>query len=251
MNSRSGLSVCRLTVVLLPLFLAACSSGERAFEIPEGARVINFSGYEWVVTSSGDRKAGPGPNYFSDAEENAWVDENGRLHLKITFREDRWNCARVELAKHTGYGRYIFYVSSRPDSLDPQVVWGLYTYMNDQEEIDIEFSRWGIVNNHEAQYAVQPSYITGNRARFRMNQEGDCSTHLFHWTKKRIDFASYHGHVTQPVNETQIIARWRYYGNNIPPDSDERLKINLWLFRGKPPLNGEETEVVIDRVEIQ
>lgn len=251
MIGRPVLSVFPLTVVSLILCLTGCSSREREFEIPEGARVISFSGYEWVVASSGDRKAGPGPNYFSDSEENAWVDDLGRLHLKITCREGRWNCARIELARHTGYGKYLFCVSSRPDSLDPQVVWGLYTYMNDQEEIDIEFSRWGIENNQEAQYAIQPSYITGNKARFRMNLEGDRSTHLFHWTKRWIDFASYHGHVLQPVNETGIIARWRYFGNHIPPDSDERLKMNLWLFRGTPPLNGSETEVIIDRVVIQ
>jgi hypothetical protein len=251
MIGRQELFLPQLALLFLFLALAGCSGRDREFEIPEGARVISFSGYEWVVSSSGDRKVGPGPNYFSDAEENVWVDERGRLHLKITWSDGRWNCARVELARHTGYGKYVFYVSSRPDSLDPQVVWGLYTYMNDQEEIDIEFSRWGIENNQEAQYAIQPSHITGNRARFRMNMEGDYSTHLFHWTKKWIDFASYHGHGLQPVNESLIIARWRYYGNHIPPDSDERLKMNLWLFRGTPPLNGRETEVMIDRVEIQ
>jgi hypothetical protein len=53
-----------------------------------------------------------------------------------------------------------------------------------------------------------------------------------------------------PVNETQIIARWRYYGYDIPPDRDERLKTNLCLLHGAPPLNRRETEEVIDRVEI-
>jgi len=123
--------------------------------------------------------------------------------------------------------------------------------MNDEEEIDIEFSRWGIENNHEAQYAIQPSYIPGNKARFRMNLKGSYSTHIFDWTKKWIDFASYQGHILNPVNETRIIARWRYYGDDNPPDSDEKLKMNLWLFRGTPPLNGAETEVVIDRFEIR
>ncbi|MCU0457809.1 MAG: glycoside hydrolase family 16 protein [Bacteroidales bacterium] len=240
----------RFLAVSMLFAIAGCSASEPEFIIPEGARVISFSGYEWVVSNSEGKKAGPGPNYFSDSEENVWVDEKGRLHLKITFRNEKWHCARVELARHTGYGRYIFYVSTRPDSLDRQVVWGLYTYKNDNEEIDIEFSQWGIENNQEAQYAIQPSHVTGNKARFRMNMEGTYSTHLFDWTRKWIDFASYHGHRKQPVNETEIIARWRYYGDDIPPDSDEKLKMNLWLFRGTPPSDGKEAEVVIDRVEI-
>lgn len=238
-----------LTIILFFVAIAGCGE-DNDYKVPEGARVISFSGYEWVVSTTGEQKAGPGPNYFSDSKENVWVDDQGRLHLKITYREGRWNCSRVELARHTGHGKYVFYVSSRPDSLDKQVVWGLYTYKNDTEEIDIEFSRWGVDNNQEAQYAVQPSHKTGNKARFRMNLEGSYSTHIFDWTKKWIDFASYHGHTVNPVSETEIIARWRYYGDDIPPDSDEKLKMNLWLFRGAEPLNGKEAEVVINRVEI-
>ena len=106
-------------VTLAILFaIASCSAREPEFVIPDGARVISFSGYDWVVSASGEEKAGPGPNYFSDSHENVWVDDQGRFHLKITYRDGRWNCARVELARHTGYGKYVFYVSSRPDSLD-------------------------------------------------------------------------------------------------------------------------------------
>jgi len=241
----------KLAATLVIFFaIIGCSGREPEFVIPDEARVIEFSGYEWIVSNSEGQKVGPGPNYFRDSPENVWVDDQGRLHLKITYRNGRWNCARVELARHIGYGRYVFYVSSRPDSLDLQVVWGLYTYNTDTEEIDIEFSRWGVDNNHEAQYAVQPSSRTGNKVRFRMNLEGDRSTHLFDWTKKWIDFASYHGHRLNPVNETEKIASWRYYGEDNPPDSDEMLKMNLWLFRGTPPSDGKETEVIIDRVEI-
>lgn len=227
-----------------------CSAREAEDIIPEGARIIRFSGYDWIVTTTGDRQGGPGPNYFSDSDENVWVDDDGKLHLRITFRDGRWNCARVEMTRSYGYNRYVFYVSSRPDSLDKQVVWGLYTYRTDQEEIDIEFSRWGIDNNQEAQYVIQPPK-PGNRARFRMDLEGDYTTHIIDWNKKRIDFMSYHGHRLNPAKETEIIARWRYTGDDIPPDSNEKLKINLWLFRGVPPSDGRETEVVIDRVEIR
>jgi len=36
----------------------------------------------------------------------------------------------------------------------------------------------------------------------------------------------------------------------ITPDVDERLKINLWLFRGNGPTDNKEAEMIIDRVEI-
>lgn len=240
----------RFIYIFFLMLMTRCSGGDPQYSVPEGTRVISFSGYRWLVSDSGDDKAGPGPNYFSDSEDNVWVDDQGRLHLKITFRNGRWNCARVELATPSTYGKYVFYISTRPDSLDRQVVWGLYTYKSNDEEIDIEFSRWGVEDNQEAQYAVQPSDKAGNKFRFSTNLEGSYSTHIFDWTSRWIDFASYHGHRLDPVNETQIINRWRYSGDDIPPDSDEKLKMNLWLFRGEPPSDGKETEVVVDLVKI-
>ena len=240
----------RILYITILFLISGCTGNAYEDPGPEGARVISFSGYDWIVSTTGDRKGGPGPNYFSDSEENAWVDGEGRLHLRITYRDGRWNCARVEMAKSFGYDRYLFYVSTRPDSLDRQVVWGLYTYRNDEEEIDIEFSRWGIDNNQEAQYVIQPSK-PGNRARFRMNLEGSYTTHMINWKRKKVDFASYHGHRSAPGKETEIIAQWRYTGKDIPHNNDERLKINLWLFRGEPPSDGCETEVIVSRVEIR
>ena len=239
----------RFFLIAILIMVNGCSGKGTDDLIPEGARVIRFSGYDWIVSTTGDRKGGPGPNYFSDAEENVWVDGEGRLHLRITHRDGRWNCARVEMARSFGYDRYLFYVSTRPDSLDRQVVWGLYTYRTDEEEIDIEFSRWGVDNNHEAQYVIQPSK-PGNRVRFRMNLEGSYTTHMIDWKRKRVEFASYHGHRPAPANDTEVIARWSYTGGDIPPDMDERLKINLWLFRGTPPSDSCETEVIVNRVEI-
>src|SRR5437667_40636 len=67
------------------------------------ARVIKFSGYDWTVKSSRDR-VGPGPNYFSDGEENVRVDERGRLHLRLTQREGRFYCAEVVSRRSFGAG---------------------------------------------------------------------------------------------------------------------------------------------------
>jgi len=239
-----------LVTVIFLFSISGCTGNDNSGFTESQGRVISFSGLDWRVKSSGENRVGPGPNYFSDSEDNVMVDEQGRLHLKITFRDGRWYCSGIETVKSYGHDKYVFYISSRPDSLDKQVVWGLYTYSNDQEEIDIEFSRWGIDRNQEAQYVVQPSK-PGNRVRFRMNLEGSYTTHIIDWKRKRIDFASYHGHRLRPERETDEIAQWSYTGKDVPPDNDERLKINLWLFRGAAPSDNREAEVVINRVEIR
>ncbi len=235
----------------LSVLLTACSSNDNNEEsqIINSTRIIKFSGYDWVVRTSEDNKQGPGPNYFSNSEENVWIDDEGRLHLKIVKKEGRWNCAGVSMRRSLGFNKYVFYVGSRVDSLDQNVVAGLFTYMNDEEEIDIEFSKWSKADNEDSQFAVQPSHNPGNKTRFNLDLDSEFSTHFFDWKKTQIEFASYRGQTLKP-DAKDIISEWTYSGKDIPPDSDEQLKINLWLFRGRPPTDGKEAEMIVNRVEI-
>lgn len=242
---RFVLAIC--TIVLI----WSCSSGS-IIEPDEQAlptdRVIQFSGYDWVVRTSNDNRVGPGPNYFSDSKDNVWVDDEGRLHLKIVQKGGAWYCAGVSLRRSLGYGSYIFYVSSNVSDLDQHAVAGLFTYMNDEEEIDIEFSKWSDPDNMDAQFAVQPSHIPGNKVRFNLDLLAEFSTHAFHWEPQTIEFASLQGHGIAPGADN-IIHQWTYTGQHIPPNSQERLKINLWLFRGQIPSDMSEQELIIERVE--
>lgn len=219
--------------------------------IIDGRRIITFSGYEWVVESSGDRRIGPGNNLFSASTENVWLDKDGRLHLRITNRGGIWYCSKLTMLHSYGYGKYIFQVDSRVDNFDKNVVGGLFTYRNDTEEIDIEFSRWSIDGNMDSQFAIQPSSKAENKRRYFLNYSLPQSTHWFNWQPEHIDFLSYRGHATGTPEEKDIIQKWSYTGPDNPPDLDERAKINLWLFRGNPPSNDKETEMIISKFSIQ
>jgi hypothetical protein len=193
---------------------------------------------------------GPGPNYFSDNRENVWLDENGRLHLRITQREDKWYCASVTLLETIGQGRYVFFVDSRIDLLDKNVVGGLFSYQSDTEEIDIEFSRWGVEAAKNGHFSVQPSTILGNTKSFDIKLSASQTTHWFNWKSKRIDFASFTGHSTVLPAARKILHRWSYRGANIPKPYGEMLKINLWLFLGRAPSDLREAEMIISGVSI-
>ena len=239
-----------LNIFTIVAVLSSCSSSPPGEDGPPetSTRVITFSGFEWVVRTSGDGREGPGPNYFSASEDNVWVDEAGRLHLKIVQKGGFWYCSGISLRRSLGYGNYVFYVSGRVSELDQHVVAGLFTYMNDEEEIDIEFSRWSDPDNMDAQFAVQPSHLPGNKVRFNLDLMDERSTHAFNWQPEKIDFISLQGHGLTATADN-VIHQWTYTGQHIPPDSDERLKINLWLFRGQAPSDRKEQELVIDRVE--
>ncbi|MEK7720157.1 MAG: hypothetical protein AAB347_11230 [Bacteroidota bacterium] len=217
--------------------------------IINGQRILTFSGYSWLVENSAEMTEGPGPNFFSDSKENVWFDQNGRLHLKIINRNNKWYCAKVTMIKSLSYGRYVFYLDSRIDNFDKNVVAGLFSYRTDLQEIDIEFSRWGTAGNKNAQYSVQPSYLAGNKNAFGMNLTGTQSTHWFNWQKNQIDFASIRGHSSSLPSAANILQQWQYNGSNIPTDSNETVKINLWLYQGIPPSDQQEAEMVISGFE--
>ncbi|MEI6140035.1 MAG: glycoside hydrolase family 16 protein [Mariniphaga sp.] len=217
-------------------------------------RIISFSGFEWLVKSSVNSKLGtlaPGNNYFSDSEDNVWVDKNGWLHLKITHKKGKWYCAEVILTKPLGYKKYIFHVIGRIDQFQQNVVGGFFTYLDgtdNAEEIDIEFSKWnGFQIENPSTYGIQPTDSLGNTKRFSLNLSGDNSTHLFDWQKGKVDFASYHGHYLTPPDSTYIINKWSYSGRDVPIDPNGKIHINLWLFRRNEikPSDPVEAEMVI------
>ena len=224
-------------------------------------RTIEFSGYEWIVKSS-NTPVGPGQNYFSDSNENVWADEEGQLHLKIVERDGTWYCAEVYTTESFGYGEYIFYVASRVDQLDKNVVGGLFTWDDAPEynhrEIDIEFSKWGDENNNNALYTVQSGVLPNppeNCNSFNIELNGDYSTHNFVWQNTGISFQSLHGHYYTPPDSSYIIESWNYFGNDNPIPGNEKVRINLWLIDtngddiGDPPSDGQEAEIIIKSFE--
>lgn len=215
-------------------------------------RTLEFLGYTWNVKAA-EVPVGPGPNYFSDREEEVWVDEDGRLHLRIVYRNGRWYSSEVFTDAPLGYGTYSFTPVSRVDHLDPNVVLGLFTWddtapESNYREIDIEFSRWGEPGADNAQFVIQPWNVSGNRYRFNMELEGDYSTHSFAWYEDRIEFSSFQGHEPSPPPADEIES-WLYEGAHIPPAGPANARINLWLFNGSPPSDGQGVEVVITAFE--
>jgi len=208
-------------------------------------RYINFSGYEWIVRTSNGNLEGPGPNLFNDSINNIWLDENGFLHLKITKSMDTWYCAEVYSVESFGYGTYSFKLKSGFENIDINVVLGLFTYLDDTHEIDIEFSKWGYVNNLNGQYVVQPYYIEGNVHRFDMDSQNNTSIHSFTWCENYISFSSEIGNEFGSDSNIKV-DDWIYLGNSIPKNSTEKVHINLWLMNGLPPSDNKEYEVIIE-----
>lgn len=215
-------------------------------------RTLTFSGVDWWV--KGDTNLlGPGPNYFSTSTNNVWLDASNRLHLRVTHTNGQWRCAEVVSQKTFGYGQYRFQLDSPVDNLDRNLVLGLFTWTDDpaftHRELDFEFSRWGnAADTNNAQFVVQPFDLTNHLVRYQMPTGQPQSTHVFDWHTNQVFFQSLRGLQGTNLPPTNVISQ-STYTQAVPPSGDENVRLNLWLFNGAAPNNGQEAEIVIRQFE--
>ena len=219
--------------------LAAVSIGPHA-----EARTIEFAGHTWQVHRG---FGGPGPNRFSDDAETVWLDEDGRLHMKIRRSESAWFCSEVYTLDSLGYGTYRFQIESDAELYDPSVVVGLFTYLDDNHETDIELTRQGDEHAPAGNFTVQPWFIPGNMAKFELGSR-PTSTHTFEWRPDAIYFQSLDGHHVNPPAPAAVIHDWNYTGNSIPLAGAEKMYINFYLFQGVPPADQADAELIVSDV---
>jgi hypothetical protein len=212
------------------------------------AKEIQFGGYTWTVRTG---RGGPGPNAWN--EDNVWLDSATNLHLKISQRGGKWSCAEITMRKRLGFGRYEFQTAGRLDLLDDNVVLGLFNYPtadagpDGTHEIDIEFARWGSATNPMGNFTVWPAQqgLKHMTKPFVFSLAGDRSTHRFTWRRGQVLFQSLQGHRDDDGEE---LSRWLYQPKEPTRSISQQampVHVNLWLFRGLPPKNGLEVEVIL------
>ena len=278
-------------MLLTCFFFTGCVSSKSNKNISDDAlayldgsnskRRIEFSGFTWWVKESKNR-AGPGPNWWSASKENVWVDERGRLHMKITHRNGKWFCAEIICEEPATYGTYTFHLNGPIDKLDPRVILGLFTWDDTTFktqancEIDIEFSQWNDPSAPNLHYSIQPTFgpdDSSGRYKERthmshMALENPKSTHTFTWSPDRVTFSSFEGD-RKPI---KLINNWSFVSDNLPrrtvqegiisdfigipqPGPNTHIRINLWLLdadgdrKTDAPINGKEVEIIVERFE--
>ena len=208
------------------------------------SKTINFSGYEWAVSSGPIFRAGS-RNFFDPA--NVWTDANGGLHLRISGSPVKWMSAEVKLTRSLGYGTYRFEVGDisplEPSAVLTLVSWdGVGTEQN-RRELDIELSRWGHTVNDNAHYVVQPYYVPANIVRFRV--PAGVFTHSFDWQPGQVTFSS----ATGSGGPGTPLLKQHVFTSGVPVAGHESVRISLYVFnQGQVPLqNGNEA--VIEKFE--
>lgn len=255
-----------MRVILSLFFVLACQSPPDASlpvtpvppmdtivpSVPCATSLGAFGGFQWKARSEG--LSGPGPNLWSAC--NANLDAAG-LHLRMEKRDGQWTSAEVYTTDAVGYGRFEFEIATRLDDLDANVVLGLFTYpggsLDGQHEIDIEMARFGATaaNASNLAYAVYPAAAmstTQGRCALRWDSPAPASVHRFLWTAGAVSFQSFA--TTSIAANTTPYRGWAFTPTGTFTISNGRwpLRMNLWLFGGRAPINASPVEIVIRRV---
>jgi hypothetical protein len=101
-------------------------------------RKIRWEGTTWKVRHTYG-PSNPGRNIFSDSERSAYVDRKRRLVLRI----NKGRAVEV-FGPHKDYGTFSWSVDSNLRNIDKWRVVGLFVWVPNGNEQDIEFARWGV-----------------------------------------------------------------------------------------------------------
>jgi Glycosyl hydrolases family 16 len=211
-------------------------------------KTLEFSSLKWKVRDDG--KGSPAANFWR--KDNVWVDEKGQLHLKIRKVGDVWTCAELQTTEAFLYGKFEFEIVGRIDELDKNIVLGLFKYPQEEnrdglDEIDIEFSRWGKNDNSNGLFTVysdQKSQPEKSK-NFSFALVGERTTHSFTRTSESVYFQSFHG-----SRSGKKFADWKFESDNISK-IPMPIYLNFWLFRGQPPSDLQESEIIIKNVKFE
>jgi hypothetical protein len=225
--------------------VAAIATTEGATSGPTVAAPLRFSGYEWRVRNAPSHRGGA-DNIYSPS--NAWTDESGSLHLKMTKESGELTCAEITLTRSFGYGTYSFVVRDTSE-LEPAVVFDMFTYDyaggdQNNREVNIQISRWGDPTSKNAQYEIMPFYIPANVA--RLSVPPGVLTHSFRWEPGKVTFRTFRGVLNERASE--IIGE-HVFTSGVPSPGAESVRMAFYVFGSPDNLRGNGAEVVVDRFE--
>ncbi len=205
-------------------------------------KMLYFGGYEWAIRQS---PGSPGGSFNRYKAENAWVDEQGRLHLRISRDASGWSSAEVRLSRSLGYGSYHFVVRDI-SQFEPPVTLAISTWddAGPYREMDIEIGRWGESSGKNAQYVVQPFYVPANVVRF--TAPGGPLAYAFAWEPGRVEFTT--ARPSLRGGKSDIVAA-HVFTSGVPLPESETVRLNLYVFDDKRTRMQNEVEVIFEKFE--
>lgn len=225
----------------------------------EALTSFRWCGFDWLSEDSINDTAGPGSNWW--LARNAYVGDNGKLHLKITKELDgRWYCAEAETTTKVVGGTFIWKTTGSLTTLDPYIVFGLFVYpkLGDNKDYDglheidaVEWARWRNPSNPPCNYTV---YSSKNRNTSKSKTFNPAmvnplkqATHKLIWKPGvSVEYVTWDGWDTTKPPACSYKITWNQVSKVAQP-----IFMNLWM-QSRPvwgtnhPDNNRPVEIIVD-----
>jgi PKD repeat protein len=186
--------------------------------------VLNWKGFTW------EGRSGQGAPVFNRwSAYGPYIDYLDRLHLTLKNYKGVWYSSELDGNVHFQYGKFTWVVDWQSLRLDKNSVVGLFTYENDINEFDIEFSTWEGEYTENLWYSNQPAVV--NRAEVYPTEKVTCS---IDWKPSYCRFRA--------VSESGVVLADYTDSTNLR-DIPQALAMNLWLY--DKPSNLAEADIII------
>ena len=220
-----------------------------AGSIPHTEEGFVFGTNEWFIRT-GPNPGGAGPNYWGSGKESVEVVDN-KLHLRIAQVNGRWTSAEVMTPIPDGKRGAVIMITSPTHDLDPRLVIGMFAYRDDHNELDVEISRFGSpASLYNAQYAVHSPRGGVEKYPFSITHspESPATMHTITWGPRVSPGV---GLGIEPISFASdgigVRESWDYAGAAVNLQR-AWLHINVWLYEGKAPANGQPIDVEIGSI---
>jgi hypothetical protein len=201
---------------------------------------MNFSSFEWEVYRVPKDTFGA---LYLNSPSNAWTDQKGWLHLRITKEPEGWTGAEINLTRSLGYGTYSFLVHELSE-LEPATVLGMLSWDpldagQYHRAFDILLGQFGDPAIKNGQYSILPFNIPANQYRFTAPR--GAMTHSFRWERGRLSFQ------TQATGGRSHVVAEHVFTSGIPTPGGERIHINLFAYGNSPVPQKNQVEAVVEK----
>jgi hypothetical protein len=221
--------------------LAIVTGSENDGLLPEDSNepTLRFSGLQWRVRTIPGSYASKTNEYSSN---NAFVDDSGALHLRLSRGAHGWVCSEVHTVRSLGYGDYTLAIGDTSD-LEPAVMFSAYSYFEqtsdgDHKELAIHLTRRGVASNTNAEFSIQPSFVPVNFYHFDV-PSGPLKLDL-NWHPDGAALSVLPGQF--PAGRP--VASW-LFKTGVPRSDDTHLYFNFCNFGYAPTPPTHDTEVIV------
>lgn len=182
---------------------------------------------------------------ISQVENSTWVDDQGRLHMRLQKVGDTWHCTTLESPYTVKYGKFIWCISSPSLNLERNTSIGMFTYANNNNEIDIEINQWPGRDEH-LWFTNQPGSVEDYPSNIYYDVYSDSPylnatniTYIIDWEPTFINYSV-------STSDGLIISSWNYTNESEIPHTESTICQYFGTVANFTPQSEQTKEIVFN-----